>query len=82
MILLSQGKLREVINEITHNQIDIGAFKSRIYLYPSINIKLNFHKAKDYILLMTDGRKTQIMQRMIILIGRLSLIFGRLKPIF
>ena len=37
--------------------LNIDAFKSTIYLFPGINIKLKIHKAKDGFLLMSDGKK-------------------------
>ena len=37
--------------------LNIDAFKSPIYLFPGINIKLKIHKAKDEFFLMSDGRK-------------------------
>ena len=37
--------------------LNIDAFKSPIYLFPGINIKLKIHKAKDDFFLMSDGKK-------------------------
>ena len=37
--------------------LNIDAFKSPIYLFPGINIKLKIHKAKDDFFLMSDTRK-------------------------
>ena len=36
--------------------LNIDAFKSPIYLFPGINIKLKIHKAKDDFFLMSDGK--------------------------
>ena len=37
--------------------LNIDAFKSPIYLFPGINIKLQIHIAKDEFFLMSDGEK-------------------------
>ena len=37
--------------------LNIDAFKSAIYLFPGVNIKLRIHKAKDEFFLMSDGKK-------------------------
>ena len=37
--------------------LNINAFKSPIYLFPGVNIKLKIHKAKDDFFLMSDGNK-------------------------
>merc|ERR1712001_417043 len=37
--------------------LNIDAFKSPIYLFPGINIKLKIHKAKDPFFLMSNGKQ-------------------------
>ena len=56
-------KRRNLLESDNHNKgyfavnLNIDAFKSPIYLFPGINIKLKIHKAKDDFFLMSDGKK-------------------------
>ena len=43
------------------NNLNIDAFKSPIYLFPGINIKLKIHKAKDPFFLMSN-RKLRVFK--------------------
>ena len=54
---------RELLEGADHNKgyfainLNIDAFKSPIYLFPGINIKLKIHKAKDPFFLMSNGKQ-------------------------
>ena len=54
---------RKLLEGNGHNQgyfainLNIDAFKSPIYLFPGVNIKIKLHKAKDDFFLISDGRK-------------------------
>jgi hypothetical protein len=56
-------KRRKLLESDNYNKgyfainLNIDAFKSPIYLFPGINIKLKIHKAKDDFFLMSDGKK-------------------------
>ena len=41
--------------------LNIDAFKSPIYLFPGINIKLKIHKAKDDFFSKSDGKKAILL---------------------
>ena len=52
---------RNLLEGANHNKgffainLNIDAFKSPIYLFPGVNIKIKLHKAKDDFFLMSDG---------------------------
>ena len=54
---------RKLLEGVNYNKgyfsvnLNIDAFKSPIYLFPGINIKLKIHKAKDEFFMMSDGKK-------------------------
>ena len=56
-------KRRKLLEGDDHNKgyfainLNIDAFKSPIYLFPGVNIKLKIHKAKDTFFLLSDGKK-------------------------
>ena len=56
-------KRRKLLEGDDHNKgyfainLNIDAFKSPIYLFPGVNIKLKIHKAKDNFFLLSDGKK-------------------------
>jgi hypothetical protein len=54
---------RKLLEGVNYNKAyfsvnsNIDAFKSPIYFFPGINIKLKIHKAKDEFFMMSDGKK-------------------------
>ena len=56
-------KRRKLLEGANYNKgyfainVNIDAFKSPIYLFPGINIKLKVHKSKDDFFLISDGKK-------------------------
>ena len=57
------NKRRELLEGEGHNKgyfainLNVDAFKSPIYLFPGVNIKLKIHKSKDDFFLLSNGQK-------------------------